>query len=102
MEEKLTIVDSVAREVGILVQAPTKELQKFSLQNHLLKVWMNVILEKHIYDKGCLKIDEDLITIELSCGMKVSYKTIFDVPLETTMCPCGNPNHYITQFQIIE
>jgi len=35
-----------------------------------------------------------LLSIVLSCGSRVDFKTAEDIPLVDYPCPCGNPNHW--------
>jgi len=30
-----------------------------------------------------------------SCGTKVEYSSVDEIPIETTMCPCGDDQHYL-------
>jgi hypothetical protein len=39
-------------------------------------------------------IDMEII---LPCGNRAFYKTLDDVPVIDTPCPCGNPEHYFVK-----
>lgn len=51
------------------------------------------VMEDGVRDKyGC---DPWPLTITMPCGTVTTFETRSDVPMETVMCPCGDPNHVV-------
>jgi hypothetical protein len=40
-----------------------------------------------------------LLTIEMPCGEKYYFATIWDFPLRDVRCRCGNPQHYVVRWE---
>lgn len=72
----------------------TRALQRFSITPR------DLLLSSIIH--GGLDKDKPLLRIELPCGEVVSYQTKDDLPDGTVICPCGNPGHYMVDFEWLE
>lgn len=87
---------------GALVQAPTMEIAKKEFERTLIRNWIIVItdtvgLSEQLND-NYHKLP--ILHITMPCGETVQYKTVFDVPTETTPCTCGNPKHFFIKYDI--
>jgi hypothetical protein len=53
------------------------------------------IMSKHygVYIRG------PFIIIKMPCGNTVTYEKPSDVPKKTTLCPCGNKDHWLIYYE---
>lgn len=40
-----------------------------------------------------------LLKINMSCGGSVVYRSLDEIPAESTPCPCGNPDHWLIKYE---
>jgi len=45
--------------------------------------------------------DAPAIEITMPCSNRATYKTFEDIPLQDVPCPCGDPTHWLVQYQEI-
>jgi len=95
------VIFPVKQHVGLPIVCP----QGVSRRAHL-KVILGSIVKQQLQLHRARGFPDEAFSAVMtgikSCGTKVYYKTLDDVPLDDTPCPCGDPNHWLVTWTIVD